>query len=61
MSTRDNIDGSDRDDDIDYSILGLHLLEQHGAALSPNTSPIPDCSFCPSLRSTRQNWPPTAI
>ncbi|MET8681072.1 ADP-ribosylglycohydrolase family protein [Streptomyces sp. NPDC004647] len=28
--TRGNIRGSARDDDIDYSILGLHLLETHG-------------------------------
>lgn len=33
--TRGNVDGSARDDDIDYSILGLHLLEQHGARLHP--------------------------
>ncbi len=34
-TTRNNINGSDRDDDIDYSILGLHLVEQHGATLTP--------------------------
>jgi len=34
-STRGNIDGSARDDDIDYPILGLHLLEKHGKALGP--------------------------
>jgi ADP-ribosylglycohydrolase len=34
-TTRGNVDGSARDDDIDYPILGLHLLEQHGKALSP--------------------------
>lgn len=28
--TRGNIHGSSRDDDVDYSILGLHLLETHG-------------------------------
>ncbi|MFF3763292.1 ADP-ribosylglycohydrolase family protein [Streptomyces sp. NPDC001922] len=28
--TRGNIRGSVRDDDIDYTILGLHLLETHG-------------------------------
>lgn len=32
-TTRGNVRGSARDDDIDYPILGLHLLEQHGAAL----------------------------
>ncbi|GAA1437042.1 ADP-ribosylglycohydrolase family protein [Microlunatus lacustris] len=34
-STRGNLDGSARDDDIDYSILALHLLELHGRALQP--------------------------
>ena len=33
-TTRGNVNGSDRDDDIDYPILGLHLLERHGSALS---------------------------
>lgn len=33
-TTRGNVDGSARDDDVDYPILGLHLLEQHGSALS---------------------------
>ncbi|HSJ70495.1 MAG TPA: ADP-ribosylglycohydrolase family protein [Acidimicrobiia bacterium] len=33
-TTRGNIDGSARDDDIDYSIMGLHLLETHGSALT---------------------------
>jgi ADP-ribosylglycohydrolase len=28
--TRGNIHGSARDDDVDYAILGLHLLETHG-------------------------------
>jgi ADP-ribosylglycohydrolase len=32
-TTRGRVCGSARDDDIDYSILGLHLLERHGAAL----------------------------
>nr|WP_237300077.1 ADP-ribosylglycohydrolase family protein [Streptomyces hygroscopicus] len=34
-TTRGNIDGSARDDDIDYTILGLHLLETHGRGLRP--------------------------
>ena len=34
-TTRGNVNGSARDDDIDYPILGLHLLEQHGTALRP--------------------------
>lgn len=29
------VDGSARDDDIDYPILALHLLEQHGTHLRP--------------------------
>jgi ADP-ribosylglycohydrolase len=32
-TTRGRVQGADRDDDIDYSILGLHLLEEHGAGL----------------------------
>ena len=31
-TTLGRVDGSDRDDDIDYAILGLHLLEQNGRA-----------------------------
>ncbi|WP_217428252.1 ADP-ribosylglycohydrolase family protein [Microlunatus speluncae] len=34
-TTRGRVNGSARDDDIDYPILGLHLLEQHGWQLSP--------------------------
>jgi ADP-ribosylglycohydrolase len=34
-TTRGNVNGSARDDDIDFPILTLHLLEQHGRALSP--------------------------
>ena len=34
-TTRGNIKGSARDDDIDYAILALHLLETHGAKLRP--------------------------
>jgi ADP-ribosylglycohydrolase len=34
-TTRGNVDGSARDDDIDYPILGLHLLERHGGRLRP--------------------------
>ncbi|MCW5950733.1 MAG: ADP-ribosylglycohydrolase family protein [Propionibacteriaceae bacterium] len=32
-TTLGNVNGSARDDDIDYPILGLHLIEQHGIAL----------------------------
>jgi ADP-ribosylglycohydrolase len=34
-TTLGNVHGSARDDDIDYPILGLHLLERHGSALNP--------------------------
>jgi ADP-ribosylglycohydrolase len=33
QTTRGNVDGSARDDDIDYPILALHLLELHGSDL----------------------------
>lgn len=33
-TTRGRVNGSARDDDIDYAILALHLLETHGAALT---------------------------
>lgn len=35
-TTRGNVDGGSRDDDVDYPILGLHLLEQHGEFLTPD-------------------------
>lgn len=34
-TTRGNVAGSARDDDIDYPILGLHLLEMHGSGITP--------------------------
>ncbi|WP_329101774.1 ADP-ribosylglycohydrolase family protein [Micromonospora sp. NBC_01699] len=34
-TTLGRVHGSARDDDIDYAILGLHLLEQHGDRLTP--------------------------
>jgi ADP-ribosylglycohydrolase len=34
-TTRGNVHGSARDDDIDYAILALHLLERHGRSLGP--------------------------
>ena len=34
-TTRGNVHGSARDDDIDYSILAVHLLETHGRGLTP--------------------------
>ena len=35
VSTRGRIDGGARDDDVDYAILALHLLESHGHDLTP--------------------------
>ncbi|WP_218003437.1 ADP-ribosylglycohydrolase family protein [Nocardia concava] len=35
-ATLGGIDGCPRDDDIDYTILGLHLLEQRGPAFTPD-------------------------
>lgn len=35
QTTRGNVHGSARDDDIDYAILCLHLQEQHGRSLTP--------------------------
>jgi len=34
-TTKGNVKGSARDDDIDYAILTLHLLEKHGRCLKP--------------------------
>ncbi|MCZ4602379.1 ADP-ribosylglycohydrolase family protein [Streptomyces sp. Lzd4kr] len=34
-TTRGHVNGAARDDDIDYTILGLHLLETHGRKLQP--------------------------
>lgn len=34
-TTRGNVRGSARDDDIDYPVLTIHLLETHGRALRP--------------------------
>jgi ADP-ribosylglycohydrolase len=35
VTTRGHVDGSARDDDIDYAILALHLLEKYGKGLQP--------------------------
>lgn len=34
-TVRGQVDGSSRDDDVDYTVLALHLLEVHGRALTP--------------------------
>lgn len=36
QTTRGNVKGSARDDDIDFAILCLHLQEKYGTALTPN-------------------------
>ncbi|MGH2634962.1 MAG: ADP-ribosylglycohydrolase family protein [Actinomycetota bacterium] len=35
-TTRGNIEFMARDDDIDYTILGMHILEQHGFGFGPD-------------------------
>jgi ADP-ribosylglycohydrolase len=35
-TTRGNVDGMARDDDIDYTILGLHVLEERGSDFGPD-------------------------
>src|SRR5262249_24130013 len=35
-TTRGRIDSVARDDDIDYTIVGLHVLEEHGASIGPD-------------------------
>lgn len=46
-TTRGRIDGAARDDDIDYSIIALWLLERHGLDLSPNRVAEALLSFLP--------------
>ncbi|MGV9822431.1 ADP-ribosylglycohydrolase family protein [Nocardia xishanensis] len=36
VSARGRIDGAPRDDDIDYTVLGLHLLESRGPNFTPD-------------------------
>lgn len=49
-TTKGRVRGSDRDDDIDYSILGLHLLEHHGRELEPADVADAWLSFLPFLK-----------
>ncbi len=49
-TTRGRIDGSARDDDIDYSILALWLLERHGSDLRPDHLAEAMLSFLPYHR-----------
>jgi len=36
VTTRGHVNGSARDDDIDYAILALHMLEKYGKSLRPS-------------------------
>ncbi len=49
-TTRGRVHGSDRDDDIDYAILGLHLLERHGSGLRPNDVAAAWLTYLPYLQ-----------
>jgi ADP-ribosylglycohydrolase len=49
-TTRGRVQGSDRDDDIDYSILGLHLLERHGTGLTAADVAATWLAYIPYLR-----------
>jgi ADP-ribosylglycohydrolase len=49
-TTRGRVHGGARDDDIDYSILALWLLERYGAALTPDHVANAILSFLPYLR-----------
>ena len=50
QTTRGRVDGSARDDDIDYAILGLHLLERHGAAIGPDHVATAWLTYLPYLQ-----------
>jgi len=60
-TTLGNIRGSARDDDIDYSLLALHLIEQHGTDLRPDhvasawTSRLPYMLTYTAERATYRN------
>ena len=49
-TTRGRVHGGARDDDIDYSILALWLLERYGAALTPDHVANAILSFLPYLQ-----------
>ena len=49
-TTRGRVQGSARDDDIDYSILGVWLLERYGFQLTPSLVANAWLSFLPYLR-----------
>ena len=49
-TTRGRVQGSARDDDIDYSILGVWLMERYGFQLTPSLVGNAWLSFLPYLR-----------
>lgn len=49
-TTLGRVQGADRDDDIDYSILGLHLIESHGEGLRPQHVATAWLSLLPFLQ-----------
>jgi ADP-ribosylglycohydrolase len=49
-TTRGQVRGAARDDDIDYSILNLWLLEQYGFGVTPSRVATAFLSFLPYLR-----------
>jgi ADP-ribosylglycohydrolase len=49
-TTRGRVHGSARDDDIDYAILGLHLLERHGSNLRPDDVAAAWLTYLPYLQ-----------
>jgi len=49
-TTRGRVHGSARDDDIDYAILGVHLLETHGGDLSTDDVAAAWLSLFPVMR-----------
>jgi ADP-ribosylglycohydrolase len=50
VTTRGRVRGSARDDDIDYTILGLHVLERHGPALQSRDVAAAWLAYLPYLR-----------
>ena len=61
VSTRGRIREMPRDDDLDYTILGLHLVETHGTGFTVGGRRRGVAAGCsPSWRSTRPSGRPTA-
>lgn len=49
-TTKGRVNGSDRDDDIDYPIMGLHMMETHGPDLTPAQIAATWLAYIPYLR-----------